>query len=55
MHYYTYLPDFTPPTLYRVLAPLEARLERSRMAPWSAHFTAVYRRTDTPLDARPGH
>jgi len=41
--YYTFLPDFAPARLVRLLAPLEKRLERSWIAPWSAHFTAVYR------------
>jgi SAM-dependent methyltransferase len=43
VHYYTFLPDFTPRWLCRALAPLEARLERSPAAALSAHFTAVYR------------
>ncbi|HEU5314647.1 MAG TPA: methyltransferase domain-containing protein [Chloroflexota bacterium] len=41
--YFTFLPDFTPPIVYRLLAPVEAQLERSRAAPWSAHFSARYR------------
>lgn len=43
--HYTFLPDFTPRRLYRLLGGLEARLERSRWARYGAHFTAVYRRT----------
>lgn len=42
--HYTFLPDFTPRRLYRLLGGLEARLERSRWARYGAHFTAVYRR-----------
>jgi SAM-dependent methyltransferase len=43
INYFTFLPDFTPPAIYRLLAPLEAALEQSGAAPWSAHFTAHYR------------
>ncbi len=49
--YYTFLPDFTPRGLYRPLGPLEAWLERSRWAPYAAHFTAVYRRRPEPPPA----
>jgi 2-polyprenyl-3-methyl-5-hydroxy-6-metoxy-1,4-benzoquinol methylase/uncharacterized membrane protein YbhN (UPF0104 family) len=38
--YFTFLPDFTPRILLGLLRPLEARLERSPVANWSAHFTA---------------
>ena len=38
--YYTFLPDFTPRPLLKLLRPVEARLERSPVANWSAHFTA---------------
>ena len=51
--YYTFLPDFTPRTLLRLLRPMEARLERSRVANWSAHFTARLVRTATE-GVRPG-
>jgi SAM-dependent methyltransferase len=44
VHYYTFLPDFTPRVLYRLLEPLERRLEASRLRPYAAHFSAVYRR-----------
>ena len=43
VHQYTFLPDFAPARLVHLLSPLEKRLERSWIAPWSAHFTAVYR------------
>ena len=52
LHHYTFLPDFTPGGLYRYLAPLEQWLERSRWAPYAAHFTAVYR-AGRPPPARP--
>ncbi|HXE80862.1 MAG TPA: methyltransferase domain-containing protein [Vicinamibacterales bacterium] len=38
--YFTFLPDFTPRALMRLLRPIEAALERSPLAKWSAHFTA---------------
>jgi SAM-dependent methyltransferase/uncharacterized membrane protein YbhN (UPF0104 family) len=41
--YYTFLPDFTPGAVYRYVEPVEQWLERSRLAPFAAHFTAVYR------------
>jgi ubiquinone/menaquinone biosynthesis C-methylase UbiE/uncharacterized membrane protein YbhN (UPF0104 family) len=45
VHCYTFLPDFTPAMLYRVANSLEARLEQSPWRQFSAHFTAVYRRS----------
>ncbi len=48
LHHYTFLPDFTPGGLYHYLAPLERWLERSRWAPYAAHFTAVYQRRSAP-------
>jgi SAM-dependent methyltransferase/uncharacterized membrane protein YbhN (UPF0104 family) len=53
LHHYTFLPDFTPGGLYRYLAPLERWLERSRWAPYGAHFTAVYRRRPAPPAGAP--
>jgi SAM-dependent methyltransferase len=53
VEYFTFLPDFTPPPVYSLLAALERRLERSRLAPYSAHFTAVYRRSDHPAPTTP--
>ena len=47
VRYYTFLPDFAPASLTGALEPLEHYLEH--MIPsWSAHFTAVYRRLDSP-------
>jgi hypothetical protein len=54
VEYFTFLPDFTPRPVYSLLAALERRLERSRLAPYSAHFTAVYRRAGHPAPATPG-
>jgi glycosyltransferase 2 family protein len=48
LHHYTFLPDFTPAPLYRYLEPVEGWLERSRWAPFAAHFTAVYHRARGP-------
>jgi ubiquinone/menaquinone biosynthesis C-methylase UbiE len=38
--YFTFLPDFTPRPVMRALAGLEARLERSPLRRWSAHYIA---------------
>lgn len=38
--YFTFLPDFTPRVALQLLRPVEAWLERSPVANWSAHFTA---------------
>ena len=42
--YFTFLPEFTPETLVRLLAPLERRLERSPCSVYSAHYMAVLRK-----------
>jgi SAM-dependent methyltransferase len=39
--YFTFLPDFVPGWALRLLRPLEARLEGSSWAPFSAHYQAV--------------
>lgn len=44
--YFTFLPDFIPPPLLRLLAPLEKGLEHSRLRSWSAHFVARLVRDD---------
>ena len=57
VHYYTFLPDFTPRWVCRALAPLETWLERSPAASLSAHFTAVYRATlpgEMPTSSKQG-
>lgn len=38
--FFTFLPDFTPRVVLEALRPLEARLERSRLRHWSAHYMA---------------
>lgn len=44
--HFTFVPDVTPPALLPLLQRAEARLEASPLAPYSAHFLAVFRRTD---------
>jgi ubiquinone/menaquinone biosynthesis C-methylase UbiE len=43
IRYFTFLPDFIPGPIARLLAPLERLLESSPLAPYSAHFMAVVR------------
>lgn len=45
VHYSTFLPDFVTPAMLATLAPIERRLERSFLAPYAAHFVAVFERT----------
>ena len=42
VRYFTFFPDFMPPRLVRMLAPLERRLERSSIKAYSAHYMAVF-------------
>ena len=57
--YLTFLPDFAPRWLLRMLGGIERRLEESRLRRWSAHYAAVLVRnkaepeTKTPPSARP--
>jgi ubiquinone/menaquinone biosynthesis C-methylase UbiE len=51
VRYFTFLPEFLPAAVVRWLAPFERRLERSRLAPYSAHYMAVLRKP--ALDRRP--
>ena len=44
LRYFTFLPDFLPRPLVRLLAPLERLLESSLFAPYSAHYMAVLRK-----------
>jgi SAM-dependent methyltransferase/uncharacterized membrane protein YbhN (UPF0104 family) len=44
VEFYTFLPDFAPAGLTRRMQGMEARLERTRFASFSAHFTAIYAR-----------
>ena len=41
VRYFTFLPDFVPQALVRVLAPIERLLERSMLRVYSAHYMAV--------------
>jgi SAM-dependent methyltransferase/uncharacterized membrane protein YbhN (UPF0104 family) len=41
VRYFTFLPDFLPQALVRLLAPLERLLESSPLGPYSAHYMAV--------------
>jgi SAM-dependent methyltransferase len=42
--HFTFIPDFAPHLLLPWLARIERRLEASALAPWAAHFLAVYER-----------
>lgn len=42
--YFTFLPEFIPQALVRLLTPLERMLETSRWACYSAHYMAVFRK-----------
>jgi 2-polyprenyl-3-methyl-5-hydroxy-6-metoxy-1,4-benzoquinol methylase len=44
LRYFTFLPDFLPQPLVRLLAPFERLLESSLFAPYSAHYMAVLRK-----------
>ena len=39
--FFTFLPDFVPTALLRLLAPFERALERSPLRHLSAHYTAT--------------
>jgi len=49
--YLTFLPDFAPAALLRLLGGLEKRLEASPLRRWSAHFVARLERTATGVSA----
>jgi SAM-dependent methyltransferase len=42
VRYFTFLPDFMPRVLVRLLAPIEQMLERSFLRVYSAHYMAVF-------------
>jgi SAM-dependent methyltransferase/uncharacterized membrane protein YbhN (UPF0104 family) len=48
LRYFTFLPDFLPQALIRLLAPLERLLESSPLSPYSAHYMAVLRKHGGP-------
>ena len=41
VRYFTFLPEFVPRAVARLLRPIERALERSSLAPYSAHYMAV--------------
>jgi 2-polyprenyl-3-methyl-5-hydroxy-6-metoxy-1,4-benzoquinol methylase/uncharacterized membrane protein YbhN (UPF0104 family) len=49
VRYFTFLPDFMPQALVRLISPLERLLERSRLKVYSAHYMAVL---EKPRQAR---
>jgi len=44
--HFTFVPDVTPPALLPLLGRIETALERSPLSVYSAHFLAIFRRTD---------
>ena len=40
VEYFTFLPDFVPARVLRLMAPLERALEKSFLRSWSAHYVA---------------
>jgi len=44
VHYFTFLPEFTPAFVMRALGPVERWLERSALRELSAHYMAVLRK-----------
>jgi len=49
VQYFTFVPDFLPQRLLRSALPLEARLERSALARYSAHYMLTFERSDEPV------
>jgi SAM-dependent methyltransferase len=44
IRYFTFLPEFLPAAVVRLLAPIERLLEASPLRPYSAHYMAVLRK-----------
>jgi SAM-dependent methyltransferase len=44
VEYFTFLPEFLPASVVRLLRPIERLLERSPLRPYSAHYMAVLRK-----------
>jgi len=44
--YFTFLPDFIPRLVLRVLVPLENALEQSSLQQWSAHYMGVLKKNN---------
>jgi SAM-dependent methyltransferase len=53
LEYFTFVPDFLPRALLRAALPLEARLERSRLARYSAHFVLVLQKSEAEAGPTP--
>jgi SAM-dependent methyltransferase len=49
IRYFTFLPDFLPRGLLRLVLPLERRLERSGLNRFSVHYMAVMRKSPVPV------
>lgn len=45
--YFTFMPEFVPGWILRLLRPIESRLERSRLRVFSAHYMAVLQKPVT--------
>jgi ubiquinone/menaquinone biosynthesis C-methylase UbiE len=56
VRYFTFLPDFVPRPIVRLLSPVERWLEASPLRPYSAHYMAVIQKVrlkpDTATDKR---
>jgi 2-polyprenyl-3-methyl-5-hydroxy-6-metoxy-1,4-benzoquinol methylase/uncharacterized membrane protein YbhN (UPF0104 family) len=48
VRYFTFLPDFVPGPIVRLLTPIERRLEASSLRAYSAHFMAVLQKPSRP-------
>jgi ubiquinone/menaquinone biosynthesis C-methylase UbiE len=46
LHYFTFLPEFLPAAIVRMVAPLERLLEVSPLRSYSAHYMAVLRKPE---------
>jgi uncharacterized membrane protein YbhN (UPF0104 family)/SAM-dependent methyltransferase len=49
LHYFTFLPDFVPASVFRPARAIELFLERSALHCYSAHYVAVLRKVDGVL------
>jgi ubiquinone/menaquinone biosynthesis C-methylase UbiE len=49
VRYFTFLPDFVPQSVARLLAPVERWLERSPFGIYSAHYMAVIFKPSEPV------
>jgi hypothetical protein len=44
LRYFTFLPDFLPQAIVRLLSPIERLLEGSPLQVYSAHYMAAFRK-----------